>query len=70
MTHAHLQRTVARVTGESLATIRRMGFSIADPVEVDHDPEPIAAPRIIDWDADDSFRATVFFNRMSRRRAA
>jgi len=33
-------RAVAAATGESVRTIRDHGFSIADPVIVDHDPEP------------------------------
>jgi hypothetical protein len=69
MTHATLQHAVARATGESLATIRRMGFSIANPAEVHHDPEPIAAPKIIDWDEHDTYRTPVFYNRLPRRAA-
>ena len=40
MTQQSLDRQIARATGESLATIRRLGFSIADPSLVVYDPEP------------------------------
>lgn len=34
MTQHHLDRAVARATGESVATIRRLGFGLAVPVIV------------------------------------
>jgi len=39
MTQSRLNRAVARATGESLATIERLGFSVVDP-DVDFDPDP------------------------------
>ena len=57
MTQNQLDRAVARATGESAATIRCLGFSIADPAAVDHDPEPIyCRPRIVNWDRLDAGR--------------
>ena len=52
MTQAELNRSVAHVTGEDLSEIRHRGFSIADPVDVQFDPEPPIArdPQIVDWD--------------------
>ncbi len=51
MTEADLTREVARATGETVSTIRDMGFGLADPVVVCHDPEPIdVEERIVDWD--------------------
>lgn len=51
MTQDALHRAVARATGEDFATIRRRGFSIADPLDVDFDPEPDdLRPQAIDWD--------------------
>jgi hypothetical protein len=44
MTQTELDRHVAGATGESLREIRRRGFSIADPVETDFDPEPAWPP--------------------------
>ncbi|HEV7279359.1 MAG TPA: hypothetical protein VGN57_04020 [Pirellulaceae bacterium] len=61
MRHSDLQRAVARVTGESLASIRRRGFSLlgaTEPEEFDGescDFDPGAGP--IDWDALDAQRA-------------
>jgi len=61
MTQSRLNRAVARVTGESLATIRNLGFSIADPVDVSFDPEPTPAmPQVVDWDKLDADRVAVF----------
>ncbi|MCG8584118.1 MAG: hypothetical protein MI757_05345 [Pirellulales bacterium] len=52
MRQADLNRAVARATGESVATIKRLGFLLADPV-VDLDESDIDAlgPTVIDWDA-------------------
>ena len=50
MTQVELEREVSRTTGESLSRIRRLGFSIEMPAEDLIDPEPIAAPNVIDWD--------------------
>ena len=41
-----LEREVARATGESISEIRRRGFSLADPISTDFDPEPA----FLDWD--------------------
>ncbi len=56
MTQTELTRAVARATGESLATISRLGFGIADPDVVHHDPEPPRRPRIVNWDRLDAQR--------------
>jgi len=53
MTQHQLNHAVARATGESFATISRLGFGIADPKVVCHDPE---RPRIVDWDRLDAGR--------------
>lgn len=76
MTQSRLNRAVARATGESLATIERLGFSIANPEAVDFDPEPPvpgiaefsavrfepqpAMPHIVDWDEYDAQRIVLF----------
>ncbi len=51
MTQSQLNRAVADATGETVAEVRRRGFSLADPDEVAHDPE-----RYVDWDAVDRDR--------------
>jgi len=59
MTQADLNRAVAVATGEPVSTISELGFSIADPDIVDHDPEPCdLPPSIIDWDELDISRNT------------
>jgi hypothetical protein len=57
MTQSELNRAVARATGENLRVISRLGFGLADPVFVEHDPEPCdVEARCLDWDAVDSER--------------
>ena len=57
MTQRDLDLAVASATSESLTTISRLGFSIADPDEVDFDPEPNdLRPQMVDWDALDAER--------------
>ena len=53
MTQADLHRAVARATGECVSEIEHLGFSIADPSFVCHDPEPLETEieRYLDWDA-------------------
>jgi len=51
MTQQDLDRAVSAATGEELREIRRRGFSIVDPADVDFDPEPDDLPaQVIDWD--------------------
>ena len=63
MTQAEIDRRVRSATGESLREIRRRGFSEADPLLVDFDPEPYFAPSIVDWDELQSSRVAIFPNR-------
>ena len=52
MTQRDLDLAVARVTGENVCEIHRRGFSLADPLDVDFDPEPNdLPPQSVDWDA-------------------
>lgn len=61
MTQADLDCRVARATGESVATIQRLGFSMADPDAVDYDPEPDdRPPQVVDWDRLEAERDVVF----------
>ena len=50
MKQAELNREVANATGETIAEVRRRGFVLADPVEVDFDPEPYDIGRHVNWD--------------------
>ena len=55
MTQKDLNLAVANATGECVNTIADMGFSFADPVVVDYDPEPCdIEDRFLDWDELDS----------------
>jgi hypothetical protein len=51
MTQAELNRAVSRATGETVTTIRSLGFDIADPDVVSYDPEPSDLDaRVVDFD--------------------
>ncbi len=50
MTQMDLNKAVARATGESLAAVDHFGFQLADPLEVNFDPEP-RRPLVFDWDS-------------------
>tara|TARA_B110000495_G_scaffold158062_1_gene141867 strand:+ start:351 stop:566 length:216 start_codon:yes stop_codon:yes gene_type:complete len=51
MTQLQLEQLVAEATGEDIQAIHQRGFSVADPFEVDFDPEPDnLPPQMVDWD--------------------
>ena len=57
MTQHHLNRLVASATGESRRTVAGLGFSLADPMCVEHDPEPYdELASYVDWDELDAQR--------------
>ncbi len=61
MTQTELNRAVAKATRETVSTIAEMGFSIANPIDVEHDPEPTVfgnelEAKFIDWDRRDAER--------------
>ena len=57
MSPRELHRAVAQATGESIATIERLGFLLADPglPVTDADDEEFG-PYVIDWDSLDTVR--------------
>ena len=57
MTQSDLNRAVSRATGESVATIRRLGFLLSEPGEAFTDPDDeTLGPSVLDWDALDQRR--------------
>jgi len=56
VTQSELNRAVARATGESHSTIRRMGFSIFVPEEAQDDLDSLPQPQTVDWDQLDTQR--------------
>lgn len=57
MTPSDLHRAVSRATGESVATVRRLGFLLAEPDDSFADPdEESLGPSVLDWDALDQRR--------------
>ena len=51
MLQADINRSVSRATGETVSTIKRLGFLIADPSQPITDPESEdLGPSVIDWD--------------------
>jgi hypothetical protein len=56
MQQAELNRAVARATGETVSTIKRLGFLLADPAE-EFGPDKEDA-QVIDWDELENGRQT------------
>jgi len=56
MKQRQLDRAVAHATGESLSTIRCMGFSIFDPGKPREEFDALPRPRIVNWDRLDAER--------------
>ena len=50
MSQDEIDRAVAKVTGENLGIIKSRGFSIADILDVNIEPES-RGPLLLDWDA-------------------
>ena len=51
MTQREIDTAVAVATGEPPSVIRRRGFGIADPADVNFDPEPDnVPPQYLDWE--------------------
>ena len=78
MTQHELDHAVARATGDNLRVIAHLGFTLADPVFVEHDPEPYgvdvveadlfeAGEKIIDWDEHELRRNRPVVPQRSRR---
>jgi hypothetical protein len=62
MTQADLNREVASRTGESVSTIRRLGFNL---IEI-----PCPPPLVVDWDQLDEQRSALLPDRQQRVRRA
>lgn len=46
-----LYRSISRATSDSVATIKRLGFLIAEPSQPINDPESeCLGPHVLDWD--------------------
>ena len=50
MNQADLNREVACITGETVSTIKRLGFLLADPADTLDDDSGEHGPLVIDWD--------------------
>ncbi|MCI0366362.1 MAG: hypothetical protein L0219_21075 [Phycisphaerales bacterium] len=51
MSQNELHRSLSRATGESVRTIKRLGFSPFDPGANDTDTDSIdLPPQVVDWD--------------------
>jgi hypothetical protein len=73
MSQASLDREVARATGESLDVIRRRGFSIVQPDELQDDDLQdyiLPLPGVVDWDDVDAKRVVLFPQATGRRAMA
>ncbi len=70
MKQSLLDRAVAHATGESLATIRRMGFGIVDPTATQDDFDALPRPRTVNWDRLDAGRPGFLPQRARCRQSA
>ena len=50
MRQAELNRAVAQATGESVSTIKRLGFLLASPEDLSDPSDADLGPFVIDWD--------------------
>ncbi len=69
MTQTEIDAAVSQATGEDHRQVRQRGFSIADPDEVNFDPEPDQLPpNIIDWDELDLLHNCTWSSQRTRER--
>ena len=57
MTQSEIDVAVARATGESVTTIRSLGFGLDPEPKLEHEDDQ---PRVLDWDEVDARRSVVF----------
>ncbi|MHC2071087.1 hypothetical protein ACYFX5_26740 [Bremerella sp. T1] len=57
MQASEFYRAVAEATGESVATIRQLGFSLVEEPLDDLDDDVCFGPNVIDWDEVEYLRA-------------
>ncbi len=58
MRQVQLIREIARVTGESIETIQRLGFLLDEPwLNITDPTSEVLGPQVIDWDALELSRA-------------
>ena len=62
MTQAELDRQIARRTGESLSTIRGMGFVALTAIPMENERQP----QVVDWDELEEQRVGMFPHRGRR----
>ena len=56
MKQSDLNRAVALATGETIATVKRLGFLLAEPQETVDPDSDTSGPLVIDWDELDNLR--------------
>lgn len=67
MTQNELNRAIAEATGETVSTIKRLGFLLDAPIFDPDNAEPVdQGPHVIDWEEFDLQRSTPFPGRSRR----
>ena len=57
MTQSYIDQLVAAATGDELREIRRLGFSLVSPTDVElEDDAAMWSPEMVDWDEVDRHR--------------
>jgi hypothetical protein len=60
MIQSQIEHSVSRTTGGLVREINHRGFSLADLIEVGDDPQSDESPRVVDWEALDAQRPSLF----------
>lgn len=66
MTQAHINRSVAQATGETVSEVARRGFVLLTPLPYEPDPEDL----ILDWDRIEMERNVPFVEQRQFRSVA
>ena len=64
MSNSEFDAAVAAATGDTIATIRRRGFSILTRGPVELEPDDLRPPQIIDWDSADANQFARFIDEL------
>ena len=65
MSIAEFDEAVAAATGDTVATIRRRGFSMLTRVPFELEPDDLRPPQVIDWDSDEPYLLARFIDELA-----
>ena len=65
MSISEFDSEVAAATGDTVATIRRCGFSILTRVPFELEPDDLRPPQVIDWDSAEPYLLARFIDELT-----